>query len=134
MKTIVVNAMIENLIDVQSVIEKELIRVNASMKVIAQVAVAVEEIYVNIAHYAYEDAIGKAIINCDITDKKVILKFSDGGRQFNPLIKEDPNIKLTAEERKIGGLGILMVKKMMDNVTYSFEEGMNVLTIEKNIS
>lgn len=61
------------------------------------------------------------------------MTFIDGGKPYNPLQKEDPNTALTAEERQIGGLGIYMVKKSMDEVTYRYHEGQNILTIVKNI-
>ena len=103
------------------------------MKVMMQIEIAVEEIYVNIVHYAYNPEIGKATIRCEVTDNpmQVIIQFMDSGVPFDPLAKEDADITLSAEEREIGGLGIFMVKKSMDEVSYEYKEGKNVLTIRK---
>lgn len=95
--------------------------------------VAVEEIFVNIAHYAYGGTPGEAVIRLDIVpDPKCCrIVFRDKGIPYNPLEKADPDITLSAEERQIGGLGIYMVKQSMDKVEYRYEDGCNILTIEK---
>ena len=95
--------------------------------------VAVEEIFVNIAHYAYGGTPGEAVIGLDIVpDPKCCrIVFRDKGIPYNPLEKADPDITLSAEERQIGGLGIYMVKQSMDKVEYRYEDGCNILTIEK---
>ena len=84
------------------------------MKIQLQIQVVVEEIYVNIAHYAYAPAAGDTVIRCGVegSPKNVFIEFQDGGKPFNPLAKKDPDITLSSEERPIGGLGILMVKRM----------------------
>ena len=98
-----------------------------------QIAIAVEEIYVNIAHYAYGGKEGEAKVRIDITPKNCRICFADQGIPYNPLEKEDPDLTLSAEDRPIGGLGIFMVKEMMDMVTYEHKDGKNILTIEKTI-
>ncbi len=103
--------------------------------VLNQIDLAVEEIFVNIAHYSGSE---EAEISADIVyggDDKATLKidFSDSGKPFNPLAKEDPDITLSAEERKIGGLGIFLTKKFMDSVEYEYRNKKNCLTIIKNI-
>ncbi|MDD7641552.1 MAG: ATP-binding protein [bacterium] len=97
--------------------------------------VAVEEIFVNIAHYAYGGNPGEAVIDLDVipNPKSCRVVFRDKGVPYNPLEKADPDITLSAEERNIGGLGIYMVKQSMDKVEYRYEDGYNILTIEKNI-
>ena len=97
--------------------------------------VAVEEIFVNIAHYAYGGNPGEAVIGLDVipNPKSCRIVFRDRGVPYNPLEKTDPDITLSAEEREIGGLGIYMVKQSMDKVEYRYEDGYNILTIEKNI-
>lgn len=97
--------------------------------------VAVEEIFVNIAHYAYGGNPGEAVIDLDVipNPKSCRVVFRDKGVPYNPLEKTDPDITLSAEERNIGGLGIYMVKQSMDKVEYRYEDGYNILTIEKNI-
>ena len=133
MKDITVDATLDNLEVVQNFVSEELESQGCSMKVMMQIEIAVEEIYVNIVHYAYNPEIGKATIRCEVTEDpmQVIIQFMDSGVPFDPLAKEDADITLSAEEREIGGLGIFMVKKSMDEVSYEYKEGKNVLTIRK---
>ena len=133
MKDITVDATLDNLEVVQNFVSEELETQGCSMKVMMQIEIAVEEIYVNIVHYAYNPEIGKATIRCEVTDNpmQVIIQFMDSGVPFDPLAKEDADITLSAEEREIGGLGIFMVKQSMDEVSYEYVEGKNVLTIKK---
>ena len=92
-----------------------------------------EEILVNIASYAYPNGDGKLAIvwEDDTENKKVTIEFEDTGIPFNPLLKEDPALNVPIQERKIGGLGIMMVKKQMDTVEYAYTGGKNILTITK---
>lgn len=94
--------------------------------------ICAEEIFVNIASYAYGDATGEALITEEVTENGILLCFMDWGTPYNPLEKEDPDITLSAEERQIGGLGIYMVKNMMDSVSYEYKDGRNCLTIGMN--
>lgn len=96
-----------------------------------QLAVAVEEIFVNIANYAYEGKPGSATINIKADAHKASVSFADSGFPYDPLKKEDPNIEQAAEDRPIGGLGIFLVKEMSDEVTYERRDDMNILTIVK---
>lgn len=98
-----------------------------------KIETAVEEIFVNIASYAYGDASGECTLNMEITEnpRAMILTFRDSGVPFDPLAKEDPDVTLSAEERQIGGLGIYMVRKTMDEVIYEYKDGQNVLTMKK---
>ena len=133
MKDITVDATLDNLEVVRNFVSEELESQGCSMKVMMQIEIAVEEIYVNIVHYAYNPEVGKATIRCEVTDNpmQVIIQFLDSGMPFDPLAKADPDITLSAEERGIGGLGIFMVKQSMDEVNYEYVEGKNVLTIKK---
>lgn len=99
------------------------------MKAILQINIAVDEVFSNIVRYS---GATKAILGCDIDDHCVTLRFSDNGMPYNPLEKPDPDVTLSAEEREIGGLGIFMVKKIMDVSAYEYVDGFNVLTLEKN--
>ena len=102
----------------------------------AQLDVAVEEIFVNIAHYAYpSEQPGWALVRCQVEQDplRVQVQFVDSGVPFNPLTKKDADITLSAEERNIGGLGILMVKRSMDAVEYAYSEGRNILTLTKHL-
>lgn len=95
---------------------------------------AVEEIVVNIVSYAYpEGTDGELDIEVHADEEAMTLTFADKGIPFNPLAKEDPDTTLGIEERPIGGLGIFLVKQMMDSVSYRYEEGRNVLIIKKKI-
>ena len=130
-----VDATLENLERVLSFVEERLETCSCSMKTIMQIQIAVEEIYVNIASYAYKEKKGEAIIKIE-TDQEVpqvSLTFEDYGDPYNPLLKEGPDITLSAEERKIGGLGIYLVKKSMDKVEYKYQDGKNIFTIKKNL-
>ena len=129
-------ASLDQLEQVQAFVAEQLKGHPCSDKVKFQLDVAVEEIFVNIAHYAFRlDQTGEAIVRCCVggTPLQVTIQFLDSGKPFNPLAKEDADITLSAEERGIGGLGILMVKKSMDAVDYAYEDGKNVLTIKKSI-
>ena len=99
--------------------------------ILNQIDLAVEEIFVNIAHYSGAD---EAIINCSFENDKLEVTFSDSGVPFNPLAKPDPDLTLNAEEREIGGLGIFLTKKFMDTVSYEYKDGMNCLRIIKSVT
>ena len=98
-----------------------------------QIDVAVEEIFVNIAHYAYAPEVGSTTVQVETASepRRVTITFMDRGVPYDPLAKPDPDVTFSAEERQIGGLGIYMVKMSMDDVRYEYRDGQNVLTIEK---
>lgn len=135
MKELVIDATDNNLDKVIAFIEEQLEAVNCPMKTVMQMEIAVEEIFVNIAHYAYNPTIGTAKIRTEITENPLAMTvtFIDNGVPYDPLAKEDPDITLSAEEREIGGLGIFMVKKSMDDMTYEFKDKQNILSITKNL-
>lgn len=133
MQLLQIEAKKENLERVQSFINEILEQNDCGMKAQIQIEVAVEEIFVNIASYAYAPETGEAEIEAGVTDGVLTMVFRDNGIPYDPLAKPDPDITLSAEERQIGGLGIFMVKKSMDNMTYRYVNGQNVLTIEKAI-
>ena len=121
--------------DVMLFTEEEMVKANASMKIITQVKICVEEIFVNIAHYAYEDEGGETIISILYDENKNAMTFifEDEGIAYNPLEKNDPDITLTAEERNVGGLGIFICKKTMDDIHYKYENNKNVLAMTKKL-
>ena len=123
----------ETLYTVLDEVREALEKNGASENQIIPITIAVEEIYVNIAHYAYGGKPGEAIVEIDIRQdpKRIWIRFRDRGIPYNPLEKEDPDITLSVEERQIGGLGIYMVKNMMDSVSYEYADGQNVFTVEK---
>jgi len=125
-------ALIENGAMITEGVEEFLSNNDIPMKVIMNINVAIDEIYSNICYYAYDkENVGNVKITTEIDDSFVILKFEDHGIKYNPLLKDDPDVTLSLEERQIGGLGIFMVKKMMDEINYEYINGRNVLTIKK---
>lgn len=116
-------------------VNRELDSLHCSRKVKAQIDIAIDEVYSNIANYGYDGLDGEVSVTLETAAEPpaVLLTFIDEGKPFNPLGREDPNVKLPARERKIGGLGIFMVKKSMDDVQYEYREGKNILTIRKTL-
>lgn len=134
-KKITLNATTDNLHKVLEFIEEYLDDAGCSMNAKMQVDMAAEEIFVNIAHYAYEDGKGYATVCVSLSDNpnEITITFIDSGIPYNPLDKADPDISLPAEERQIGGLGIFLTKKLMDGLTYAYENGQNILTMKKGL-
>lgn len=124
-----------NLPEVQAFIEEKMEKAGFPLKTIIQTGVAVEEVFVNIALYAYAPGTGKAWIKVTVSDDPltVTLRISDSGTPYDPLSRKDPDVTLPAEERPIGGLGIFMTKKLMDDVSYEYKDGKNILTLRKSI-
>ncbi len=131
MKEITLEAKTEKLDEVLVFVDGELEAAGCTMKGQLQLDVAVEEIFVNIASYAYPEGSGSATIqvNTDPDKKYVTITFIDEGIPYNPLAKEDPDVTLSAEERQIGGLGIFIVKKSMDTTAYERTDGKNVFSM-----
>lgn len=134
MKEITIKSEINNVSVVTQMVEEYLEEHDVSPKVIVQFNIAIDELFSNICYYAYKEP-GDVTVAVDITDepRAVELVFCDGGIPYNPLEKEDPDVTLSAEERQIGGLGIFMVKKSMDQMIYSYEDGKNILRLVKNL-
>lgn len=133
MKELTIEARIENLNEVLAFIDTQLEELDCPMKAQMQIDVAVEEIFVNIASYAYAPNTGNATIRFEQEQNNVYITFIDSGIPYDPLAKEDPDISLSAEERGIGGLGIYMVKKAVDDMKYVYKDGQNILSIGKSI-
>lgn len=114
-------------------LEEALLRAGCSMKIIMQIAIAVEEIFVNIANYAYGEEKGQLCLGIDTNGGIAEIRFTDWGVPFDPTARPDPDITLPAEKRKIGGLGIFMVRKYMDEVAYQHLDGKNILTLKRKI-
>ena len=134
MKQIKVKADTAELDNVLSFADTILEELGCSVKAQMQIDIAIEEIFVNIAHYAYPEAEGEAVIYVepDEGSSSVTITFEDEGIPYDPLKNEDPDITLSADDRPIGGLGIFMVKKSMDEVSYEYKDGKNRLTIKKS--
>ena len=134
MAEITVATDLDSLNDVLAFVDGEMERAGCSMKLMTQVDMAVEEIFVNIARYAYHPEAGEASVRCEAGGDpfQIVVGFADRGRPFNPLDREDPDVTLDAEARQLGGLGILMAKKLMDEIQYEYRDGKNILTLRKN--
>ena len=135
MKELKLTATVESLDEVLAFIDTELESVDCPMKIQMQLDVAVEELYVNIAHYAYAPGPGEATVSIDITQDplNVTITFKDSGIPFDPTAKADPDVTLSAQERQIGGLGIYMAKKGTDEMKYEYKDGQNILSISKKL-
>ena len=135
MKELTVDATIENVAAVTAFADEQLEQLDCPMKTQIQVDIAIDELFGNIANYAYNLEIGVATVRIEVTEDPlaVVITFIDNGVPYDPLAKADPDVTLSAEKRQIGGLGIYIVKKSMDNISYEYKDGMNILTIRKNI-
>ncbi|WP_028243494.1 ATP-binding protein [Pseudobutyrivibrio ruminis] len=143
-KTFECDAKIEYLNKATAFLEETLEEIGCNMKQIVQLSVVLEEVFVNIAHYAYAKADSAGNIIPDTGSGQMSLTlvaengnlsmiFEDEGRPYNPLEKEDPDVTLAVEDREIGGLGIYIVKKRMDDVSYEYKDGKNVLSLMKKL-
>lgn len=124
----------KNLEPVISFLEENLESLGCPFKEEQQMCIAVEELFINIVNYAYPESAGPADVEIrELPDRVIEVVLRDGGVPFNPLELKDPDITLKAEDRQIGGLGIYMVKKSMDEVTYHYENSQNILILRKKI-
>jgi len=135
MKELTVFAGVERLEQVTEFVNGVLEEADCPMKALMQIDLAVEELFVNIASYAYRDRPegGDAVIRAGAEDGVVTIVFEDGGVPFDPTAKKDPDRTASAEEREIGGLGIFLTKKIMDGIAYEYRDGRNILTVTKRI-
>ena len=135
MKELTINATLENIPEVTAFVDEQLEALDCPMKAQMQIDIAIDELFSNIARYAYSPDVGPATVRMEVQQDPmaVIITFIDRGIPYDPLAKADPNTTLSAEERDIGGLGIYMVKKSMDEVVYEYKDGQNILKIKKNL-
>ena len=135
MKELTIAATVENIDTVTDFVNEHLEAYDCPMKAQMQIDIAIDELFGNIAHYAYNPETGDATVRVEVVEDPmaVVITFIDKGIPYDPLKKADPNTALSAEEREIGGLGIFMVKKTMDDITYEYKDGQNILKIKKNL-
>ena len=135
MKEITLAATVENIEVVTDFVNEQLEAMECPMKAQMLIGIAIDELFGNIAHYAYTPDVGEATVRVEVTENplSVVITFIDGGVPYDPLAAVDPDTSLSAEERGIGGLGVFMVKKSMDDITYRYEGGKNILSIRKKI-
>lgn len=133
MKELTLAAILENLEAVTDFVNEELEALDCPMKAQMQIDIAIDELFSNIARYAYAPDTGEATIRVEslYDPLAVVVTFMDNGVPYNPLKKKDPDITLSADDRQIGGLGIYMVKKSMDAMEYEYKDGQNILSIKK---
>ncbi len=134
MKELTVNAVLDNLDTVTEFVNTELDSLGCPSKVQQQIDIAIDELFSNIVRYAYPENVGEVKIRLELdrTEKSVDITFFDSGTPYDPLMRSDPDVTLSAEERSPGGLGIFMVKKLMDDVKYAYTDGQNILTVKKH--
>ena len=135
MKELTIDATIKNIEQVTAFVDEQLRVLDCPMKTLVQIDIAIDELFGNIARYAYNPEVGSATVRVEVCEDpvSVVITFIDNGMPYNPLAKEDPDVTLSLEERGIGGLGIYMVKKTMDDIVYEYKDGKNILKIKKNI-
>ena len=133
MNELTLSATLENVPRVTEFVDEQLEARGCPMKAQMQIDIAIDELFSNIANYAYNPEVGPATVQVAVDGEPltVTITFIDQGTPYNPLEKEDPDVTLSAEEREVGGLGIFMVKQMMDDVTYEYRNGQNILVVRK---
>ncbi len=135
MHELTIPATVENIEKVTAFVNGKLEEIGCPVKAQMQIDIAIDELFGNIAHYAYHPKTGPATVRVEVTEApiSVIITFIDRGVPYDPLKKNDPDTTLSAEERAIGGLGIFLVKKTMDEISYEYRDGQNILRIRKDI-
>ena len=135
MKEMTIPATVENIEKVTAFVDGQLEQIDCPPKAQMQIDIAIDELFGNIAQYAYNPETGPATVRVEVTQSptSVVITFIDHGIPYDPLKTAEPDITLSAEERAIGGLGIFMVKKTMDEITYEYKNGQNILRIRKDI-
>ena len=133
MKEMTIKAAVDNIGVVTEFVDRELEALDCPLKAQMQIDVAIDELFGNIARYAYPLEGGQATVRIEVEENPlaVIITFIDSGSPFDPLQRSDPDVTLSAEERQIGGLGIFVVKRTMDAIDYEYKEGQNILKIRK---
>jgi len=135
MDELTVGAEAGNLDEVVRFITGSLSAAWCSMKLQTQAVIAAEEVFVNIARYAYYPQGGMATVRVSVVGGEyIVIEFEDGGKPYDPTVREAPDVTASVEKREVGGLGIFMVKKLMDCVEYRREGGKNILTLRKSLA
>ena len=133
MEKITVDAVLENLQTVIDFATEKLEERDCSMKIIMQTELVIEEIFVNIASYAYHPETGPATFCMEFEEKPhaLLMTFIDGGKPYNPLEQAAPDTTLDINEREVGGLGIFLVRKNVDEISYEYADEKNILHMKK---
>jgi len=130
-----IDATLENIPAVTAFVDTLLEKLDCPLKAQMQINIAIDELFSNIAQYAYDPETGPVTVRVEVQEEPlaVIITFIDRGKPYDPLSLRDPDVTLPAEERDLGGLGVFLVKKTMDDVSYEYRDGQNILRIRKNI-
>ena len=133
MKEITVPAAPDSVETVTAFVNEQLDAIHCPLPVRTQVDIAVDEVFSNIVRYAYGPEKGSATVRTDVTDEplSMTITFIDRGKPYNPLTTAAPDTTLPARQRRIGGLGVFILKNTMDDIAYEYRDGMNILTIRK---
>lgn len=136
MKELSIDATVENIAPVTDFVNGELAALNCPGRIQRQIDVAIDELFGNIAQYAYDPAVGPATVWVEVTEEPlaVVITFIDHGVPYDPLAQADPDVHAPLEERQAGGLGVFLVKQTMDDVTYEYKDGQNILKIKKRLA
>ena len=135
MKKLSLPAKREHIPEVIDFVDRELDELGCPEKTKTQINIPIDELYGNIGSYAYGEGSGEAtvLVDHDSSTGAVSISFQDEGKPFNPLESGEPDVTLSARERRVGGLGIFLVRKSMDDVRYEYRDGKNILTIRKTL-
>ena len=135
MKEITLKARIENIPEATAFIDGKLEALGCGLKAQMQIDVAMDELFGNIARYAYGDGEGEVTVCFDFEEntRQAVITLTDRGKPFDPTAAMVPDVKIPAAERQVGGLGIFLVRKTMDDMAYEYRDGQNVLTIREKI-
>lgn len=130
-----VKALIENVDTITEYVNERLKKMGCSVKSRTQIDIALDELFANVCNYAYGDEIGHVTVRVrELPDKNSVqISLEDKGMHFDPLAVKEPDITASIHERRIGGLGIFMVKKTMDDVYYEYRDGCNIITVVKTL-
>ena len=131
MSSLKIPAVLENLESSIDFVKQQFTAAGFGDKELLRIHLACEEAFVNVINYAYQDGQGDMIIDVTCRDDSCTIMLSDQGVPYDPMAKEDPDLDVPIEERQIGGLGIFMVKEIMDDVRYEYRDGYNILTLVK---
>ena len=135
MRELKIRALLSNMSQALAFVDGELEKLSCPIRTQTQIDIAVEEMFVNIASYAYAPGEGDVLLRVEAAPAGCVsITLLDTGTPYNPLAKPDPDVTLPAKDRQIGGLGIYMVKKSMDDMKYEYRDGQNILTLVKKIA
>ena len=135
LKELTLDATVENVRTVTDCVGETLEEANCPLDTRRQLSIVIDEVFSNIAQYAYGSALGTATVKAGLEEdgRTLVLIFQDGGMPYDPLSAKDPDTSLSAEDRPLGGLGVFLVKKLMDETSYEYKNGQNILTLRKKI-